>query len=70
MKIKEKKYVKIVKTEYTIWMVIEQRTVYDDGEEIYKDVEGFTASAGTFRELANAVIHMEHIHASDQEPSE
>ena len=45
---------KAVKKTYKIWMVIEERTEFDDGSEKFKDLKDNTQSAGNYDTLEEA----------------
>lgn len=47
---------------YQIWMVIEERTTDDEGNETYVDFDDETRSAGMYGTLEEAVAAMDEIH--------
>lgn len=47
-----------VKKEYKVWMVVEELTVAEDGEEIYVDLDETQLSLGVFDTVEKAVYEM------------
>jgi hypothetical protein len=52
----------MVKKTYRIWMVIEECTIDDDGNETYEDFDEYTVSAGKYSSLEEAQTAMERFH--------
>ena len=52
---------KVKKESYKCWVVIEKRTEYDDGDELYKDLKDLDMPCGEFSTLDEAISNANEI---------
>lgn len=55
---------KAIKKDYKVWVVIEERTEFEDGSEEFKDLEDNTQSAGHFDSIEEAERQLSNINSN------
>lgn len=55
---------KVIKKDYKVWVVIEERTEFEDGSEEFKDLKDNTQSAGHFDSIEEAERQLSNINSN------